>query len=366
MEDLILYSHMNIYDEEISKMISINHNLTEKEKEKIVNLFEQKILPNLINYPKCYGDIYTYIKHFYLPFLMGRFYKAKHKSFFPPIKQARLKLKKNETKIDGKKFLKLLELIVNNYQYFVHFDKWIIRNLIMTIDLNPYYFEKPKIVNELTDYIKNCDYDIRNGETVYNINGLLTSYYNEERKILEKIKIEHKKSTDSYIDDSISILKSKERKFHNINISLTIIGGLSFVLAIVYLIWGEINIDQEIPITTNNLIYLFSKRFIIVGFFIGVTKFCFSLSKTYMNESLKNSDRHHAILFGKFFINTFKGTVTKDELKEVFKDWNINNESEFKKLSSEQVDPKFQETFIKTWETVAQLPKNGVKKEKSN
>lgn len=67
----------------------------------------------------------------------------------------------------------------------------------------------------------------------------------------------------------------------------------------------------------------------------------------YMNESLKNADRKHAISFGKFYLQVYGSSVKQEDLKEVFKDWNTITESPFVKLDSADFDPKLLESFLK-------------------
>ncbi len=71
-----------------------------------------------------------------------------------------------------------------------------------------------------------------------------------------------------------------------------------------------------------------------------------------MNESLKNSDRMHAISFGKFYLQVFGADIKQSDLKEVFKDWNTNQDSAFVRLNSNEFDPKLLQSFLKFSEIV--------------
>jgi hypothetical protein len=59
-----------------------------------------------------------------------------------------------------------------------------------------------------------------------------------------------------------------------------------------------------------------------------------------MSESLKCSDRIHAIGFGKFYLKAYGEKATWLELKEVFQHWNIDRSSTFAALDSSQIDPQ--------------------------
>ncbi len=61
---------------------------------------------------------------------------------------------------------------------------------------------------------------------------------------------------------------------------------------------------------------------------------------------MKNADRSHAISFGKFYLDAYGASAKWEELKEAFQYWNINNESSFSKIDTNQYDPKFVELVV--------------------
>ena len=71
----------------------------------------------------------------------------------------------------------------------------------------------------------------------------------------------------------------------------------------------------------------------------------FSLGKSYSSESLKSSDRIHAIRFGEFYLRAFGDKTKWEELKEVFQHWNIDRNSSFASLDVSQFDPKILESL---------------------
>ena len=46
-----------------------------------------------------------------------------------------------------------------------------------------------------------------------------------------------------------------------------------------------------------------------------------------MEEGIKQADRLHAIHYGKFFLESFQEKLSFEEIKELFKDWNMDNRS---------------------------------------
>jgi len=75
-------------------------------------------------------------------------------------------------------------------------------------------------------------------------------------------------------------------------------------------------------------------------------KYAFSLGKSYSSESLKSSDRIHAIRFGEFYLRAFGDKTKWGELKEVFQHWNIDRNSSFASLDVSQFDPKIVESMM--------------------
>ncbi|MCG3741768.1 hypothetical protein [Vibrio cincinnatiensis] len=80
-----------------------------------------------------------------------------------------------------------------------------------------------------------------------------------------------------------------------------------------------------------------------------------------MNESLKNSDRLHAISFGKFYLQAYGDIVTPDDVKEVFQHWNIDKDSSFRKLGSDSFDPRIFESAIEIARVLTKNEKKSTK-----
>ena len=69
---------------------------------------------------------------------------------------------------------------------------------------------------------------------------------------------------------------------------------------------------------------------------VSLSKFLFTLAKSFMVEAIRCSDRIHAISFGKFYIEAFE--------EKIFSTWNIDNgASSFRNQTSEDYDPKLHE-----------------------
>lgn len=126
---------------------------------------------------------------------------------------------------------------------------------------------------------------------------------------------------------------------------LSLIGGI--VAAILLISTGAAELESTIGI-----IYIILKSLFIIGLLVAASRYSFNLGKTYMNESLKNADRIHAISFGKFYLQVFGANIEPDDLKDVFKDWNTSKESPFVKLDSSEFDPQLLQAFLQFTELI--------------
>lgn len=88
------------------------------------------------------------------------------------------------------------------------------------------------------------------------------------------------------------------------------------------------------------------KAFIVITLLGICAKYAFSLGKSHSIESLKSSDRIHAIRFGEFYLRAFNDKTTWSELKEVFQHWNIDRNSSFSSFNVSHFDPKMFELLI--------------------
>ena len=172
----------------------------------------------------------------------------------------------------------------------------------------------------------------------------------QKEKALEK---QIKTSSTEYIKESLDALTKREKSLKLQAISWYIIGFVSLVSGIAVAVNNlDIATSSLNNIQATGVVYLIFKSLFMIGLLVAASRYSFNLGKTYMNESLKNADRIHAISFGKFYLQVFGGTIEPDDLKEVFKDWNTNQESPFTKLKSDEFDPKMMDAFLRFLETM--------------
>ena len=101
---------------------------------------------------------------------------------------------------------------------------------------------------------------------------------------------------------------------------------------------------------------------IAIAILAASARYAYSLGKSYMSESLKSSDRIHAIQFGKFFLRAFGSRATTAEIREVFQHWNIDRTSTFSSLDASQIDPQIVNIVVQLVSAVTGKKQN--KKEK--
>lgn len=176
----------------------------------------------------------------------------------------------------------------------------------------------------------------------------------EQASKLEVSKTEFIKEAEERLTKKEASLGLSANIWYGIGYGALILGVLAALLLIKESLGGKVD--------TTGIILLSIKGLIGVGLLVASSKYAFSLGKSYMNESLKNSDRLHAISFGKFYLQAYGDVVTPDDVKEVFQHWNIDKDSSFRELGSDNFDPRIFESAI---EIARVLTKNEKKSSKN-
>lgn len=167
-----------------------------------------------------------------------------------------------------------------------------------------------------------------------------TKTLKKEREFILKQKRD--KTAHDYISETLSGLVNSKKRL-NVYAQLWYILGYITLLAGIIIAGWFMNFEMTQVNSLDNvfvLIFYAIKNVIIIILFISSSKYSFNLAKSYMNESLKIAERIHAISFGKFYLQVFDERIEPDDLKEVFRDWNISSSSSFKELDAADFDPK--------------------------
>ena len=113
----------------------------------------------------------------------------------------------------------------------------------------------------------------------------------------------------------------------------------TIIIVIVFSFTNKIDSDNVIPIIVSGIVYL-----LIIVMLVSLSKLLFTLAKSFMVESIRCSDRIHAISFGKFFLDAYGTEASREEVIKAFSSWNIDNGSTlFRNQSSDDFDPKLVE-----------------------
>lgn len=164
---------------------------------------------------------------------------------------------------------------------------------------------------------------------------------NEEKS--KELKENIETSAPSYISETITELEKREKYQRTVSIIWYILGFSSIIVGVIVAVWlttTGVVLNKEKENWSLTIFYGIKSIFIII-LLITASKYCFNLAKSYMSESLKIADRIHAISFGKFYLQIFKNSINPNDIKEIFRDWNIDNkENNFTKQNSDDYDPK--------------------------
>jgi hypothetical protein len=150
-----------------------------------------------------------------------------------------------------------------------------------------------------------------------------------------------------YVEEAIQSQTAWERRNRIMGVLWHITGFISLVIGIMFAVYGIVRFDTSARPELAETFLLALKTFVVIGLLGACAKYAFVLGKSYVGESLKNSDRIHAISFGRFYLKAYGDKTTWVELKEVFQNWNIDRSSAFTGLEAAEIDPKIIDSAIK-------------------
>lgn len=196
---------------------------------------------------------------------------------------------------------------------------------------------------------------------LYKVVSSIVRAIEHKNAIIEEKNRVKTKQAEKLETSKTEFIREAEERLNKKEVSLKRSANIWYAIGYIALILGVIaafiliekGLSKEIE--TTIIILLSIKALIGVGLLVASSKYAFTLGKSYMNESLKNSDRLHAISFGKFYLQAYGEVVTPEDVKEVFQHWNIAKDSSFKEIGSQNFDPKIFETAI---EIASVLTKN--------
>lgn len=184
-------------------------------------------------------------------------------------------------------------------------------------------------------------------QAVSHVEGRKIAKEQDAKEVKRNVEI----SAADYVGGTIETLQIRESRFNKIAVIWQFLGFASLLAGAILVGCLAINGFGKNG-SWLDIALLGSKLITIIVLLLSLSKYSFNISKTYMHESLKNADRFHAISFGKFYLQVFSSTITKEDIKEVFTDWNLEKSSKFSELSSNDYDPKLIGLVEKALDTI--------------
>lgn len=120
--------------------------------------------------------------------------------------------------------------------------------------------------------------------------------------------------------------------------------GLVILSVISIVSMYQSNVDMSWPL----LSFYALKGAIIFGLVAFLSRYAFLQSGNYMAESLRTTDRIHAIKFGQFFVKTYGAAADWPQVKEAFSNWNGEQKGNWSKdIEMQGFDLKLGDLFEK-------------------
>lgn len=168
------------------------------------------------------------------------------------------------------------------------------------------------------------------------------------------------KNAEEFINESVRELKERETVYRRFAYAWYGAGLLMLLAAIGAGIWRAIqlpSIHDWSTIVLFGLVVL-----LVVVLLLAGSKYAFTLGKSFMVEALRNSDRRHAINFGRFYLKAYSEHAEWSEVKEAFQHWNMDKGSSFLAQDAASYDPKLLEQVVEMSKAVVGLKKDEEKK----
>lgn len=162
------------------------------------------------------------------------------------------------------------------------------------------------------------------------------------------------KDSSQYVKDTLDDLNKREKSLKK---TANVWYGSGFsclilsVLAVLYL-WFSASSSPDFGQQTQSLLFNLAKGITLVGLMLTLSRYSFLLGKGYMTEALKNADRIHAISFGKFYLQVYGGSITSEEMREVFQNWNTAGVTEFSSQKTDDIESKFLSAISKVTQEI--------------
>lgn len=181
-----------------------------------------------------------------------------------------------------------------------------------------------------------------------------------QKQVQEKIELK----VPEFVKSAVEVLEKKEQEFtdksKNWNLQGSVALGLAILSAVGALIYGgfAFHSASKENIDWFFFSFLLLKGLVVVTLFGAWAKHAYNLGNAYMHESLKRSDRMHAINFGKLYLEVYGNDVSQSDMKAIFENWNLDSDSAFTKVQSANFEPKVVEQVTQMIAAVSRATNN--------
>lgn len=211
--------------------------------------------------------------------------------------------------------------------------------------LIPIFYENVEIPNIIGDLLGIRLDDNNLVDVVNQIDSSISKFIGKKGAVEEKqsqVKAEIEGKAADYVSQAKQELQARESYNKWAGIICYIAG---FVALLIGAVFGFFGLKSLADSSSNNVWFYaigFLKSSVIIGLLVASAKYAFDLGRSFTHESLKNSDRIHAISYGEFYLRAFGDRIaTPEELTNLFQHWNIDNTSSaFLKMDANSFDPK--------------------------
>jgi len=145
-------------------------------------------------------------------------------------------------------------------------------------------------------------------------------------------------SLESYLKDVFAKLEKNEKTNRHLAYFSYSVSILFLALIVILGIIKSNNYTNvEMDLCSN--IFLSLHNVVILTVLAALSRLSFILGKSFIVEAIRNGDRIHAISFGKFYIQAYGKQASRQEIREVLGEWNIDKGSSFHTQDAKEIDP---------------------------
>jgi len=169
----------------------------------------------------------------------------------------------------------------------------------------------------------------------------------ERREFQEQVE----KSAADFVSKALSDLSKREKSYKFQAYLWYVLSYIALLSSVGFGVWKASNVDLS-NATWQAIAQVGVSGVIIIGLMIALAKYSFNLGKSFMVEAIRNADRRHAISFGEFYLKAFGDKSSRDEIRDVFKEWNIDRGSFFINQKADDFDPQLIQIIAEVVKTI--------------